>query len=64
MTRIQVSLTLMRETKGALRYQEIDANRRQRMMSDPETVIGTLYLRKNGMPTDPPPVDITVTIES
>ena len=60
---IKVPFNLERETKGALRYQESDANGSPQKQSDPGTIIGTLYLRKNAFPDHKYPQRLLVTIE-
>lgn len=66
MAQISVRMTLERVTKGALRYQEIDERRRPMVMSNPITVIGTLYLRKNGLNNQgiENTTDIVVTVKT
>ncbi len=57
--------TLVRETKGALRYQEIDpTTHKEHGMYDPETVVGTLYIRKQAINGNPYPTNLAITIES
>lgn len=52
-----------RETKGAVRYQEIDKDGKVLTTSDAECLIGTIYLRKLAI-AGPHPEALTVTIES
>lgn len=62
MTQIKANFVLDRETKGAVRYQEVDDK------GQPETVyhkIGTVYLRKTAFDKGvSAPRQITVTIEA
>lgn len=57
-----VRFILERETKGALRYQEVDEHGHAIDGADVYTV-GTLYLRKHAFPA-PFPQAIVVTVES
>lgn len=61
--RHQVKMKLLAETKGALRYVELDPDGSPRTTSEAECIIGTLYLRKLMMGTDKPD-EITVTVEA
>ncbi len=63
MKKLSVDLTLVKETKGALRYQEVTSEGHYLLMNNPKTVIGTVYLRKQGIPGGEKPLNITVTIE-
>lgn len=58
-----ISLVLERETKGAVRYQELDANGDPRRSGDEESVVGTLYIRKKAI-HGAIPTGIRVTIEA
>jgi hypothetical protein len=59
---IKATFKLDRETKGAVRYQEVDAH------GNPETVyhaIGTLYVRKTAFPKGTAvPAEVTVTVDA
>lgn len=61
MTTITAKFKLDRETKGAVRYQEVDDQ------GNPETVyhsVGTLYVRKTAFPRGTAvPNEITLTLE-
>jgi len=56
---------LERETKGALRYQEIERDGRPVSIDSPADVrmIGTLYVRKVAYPEETPK-SLTVTVET
>ena len=56
-----VILRYDRSTKGAIKFQEVDANGQFRHMYDPETIIGPLYLRKRAL-GDVTPREIKVVI--
>ena len=59
-----LTLKLERETKGALRYQEISLDGKAVPEGDSEAyLIGTLYLRKS-QTEQPWPQQLTVTVES
>lgn len=62
MPQIKATFKLDRETKGAVRYQEVDAN------GQPENVyhsVGTLYVRKTAFAKGQPiPQTVSVTIEA
>ena len=45
-TPMKATLRLEGVTKGAVRYQEIDSNGQDLKMFDPNTLIGTQYLRQ------------------
>lgn len=47
-----ITMKLVKETKGALRYEE----------TGDENKIGTLYVRKDGMGAQPWPQEIEVTV--
>ena len=47
--KIQVNFVLERTTKGAFRYQEVSLLGVAMGFMDPNTVVGTLYIRKNGV---------------
>lgn len=42
----EITLELVTVTKGAVRYAELDSNGKIAQMTEPSTVIGTVYLRK------------------
>ena len=56
---LEASMTLERETKGAVRYQEV---RDGTPVDIHDAVIGTLYIRKAAL-TGPVPKYIRVTVE-
>lgn len=56
-----VAFQLERETKGAVRYEEINDKGDAIEMSDPSCVIGTLYIRKSVLNGEPP-AKLLVTI--
>ena len=65
---VQVNFVLERVTKGAIRYQEVDPAGHSLGMTDVNTVIGTLYLRKWGLRTQglragQQPSNISIIIE-
>lgn len=45
---------LERETKGAVRYQEVDSNGNLKDSDDSGAVINKVYIRKKGLGTTPP----------
>lgn len=53
---------LERETKGAVRYMQVNSNRTP-LTIDAGAQIGTLYVRKSAFDTELP-ADITVTVSS
>lgn len=53
----------VRETKGAVLFKEVSASGTELEMNNPQTIIGSLYLRKAGMGDDRPNV-IRVTVET
>lgn len=55
-----IQLTLERETKGAVRYQEVDEN--GQILGKVDAVVGTLYVRKKAFP-DGPPQTLSVTLD-
>lgn len=57
---------LRNETKGAFRYEELKQGSKDKVaeMSDPDCLIGTLYVRKSGIGLEKAPKTITVTIET
>jgi hypothetical protein len=57
----QLLFTLEKETKGALRYNEVDKD--GKAIEHPDFAIGTLYLRKSAFPA-PFPQAIAVTVET
>ena len=59
----KIVMTLERETKGALRYQEITETGSVKDTDEKGAVIGTLYLRKKAFPGKPA-MQIEVTIET
>jgi len=48
MEKMTVRFTMERETKGAIRYQEVDKKGNKKAIADGAT-IGTLYLRKDSL---------------
>ena len=64
MDKITVKFTREYETKGAVRYNEIDKDGRTTLKpNDPYARIGTLYIRKQAFNGSAIPDNITVTIE-
>ncbi len=60
----QISMTQVKQTPGAIRYQEVDSSSRKPItQSDPDCIVGTLYIRKTAFQGESIPTDITVTIE-
>lgn len=60
---LKVTFQKERETKGAIRFQEIDPQTNTPKTKDEEgMVIGTLYFRKTGISGSPSRVEITVTV--
>ncbi len=57
-----VKFIFERSTKGAHRFQEVEADSHKAItQSDPECVVGTLYLRKKGFSeTAPPYLEVTI----
>lgn len=55
-----LTFALVKETKGAVRYYEVDADGNPVQMADAH--VGTLYLRKSSLPAGRIPRAITVTI--
>ena len=60
MNKMVVRFKLERETKGAVRYEEVDKSGNKKAIADGATV-GTLYLRKSSV-GDAIPKSLTVTI--
>jgi len=60
-----LTFKLERETKGALRYQEVEQNGRPVAVDSPadDRIIGTLYIRKAALNGQFPP-NLTVTLEA
>jgi hypothetical protein len=57
-------MTRVRDTKGAVLYNEIEkGSRRSLPPNDPDAKIGTLYIRKAAFSDTNFPTDITVTVE-
>lgn len=55
-----IKMVLERETKGAVRYMEVDASGNQLELQD--STIGTLYIRKTALGVSiPNPIFITIT---
>ena len=50
-------------TPGTYRYAETDKNGEQRERGDPETMIGTVYLKKQLFKGDEPPLRIEVAVD-
>lgn len=61
MAKIIAIFTVERETKGAVRYQEIDVKGNILEMGDSK--IGTIYVRKTAFNSPTFPQKITVTVE-
>lgn len=60
---LKVTFQKERETKGAIRFQEIDpATGTPRTKDEEGMVIGTLYFRKTGLAGSPSRVTITVEV--
>lgn len=59
---MKVRMILERETKGAVRYQEVDGAGQPITQSDPGCVIGTLYIRKSALAGKPAPDRIYISI--
>ena len=49
---IEVRMKLERTTKGAVRYQEVDA--KDNPVGAGEFKVGTMYVRKHALPKEPP----------
>lgn len=62
MQRTSITMLIERETKGAVRYQEIDPARGNAVVkqSDPNCLIGTLYIRKSMLSAAPAKIKVTV----
>lgn len=62
---MKIKMKLEKETKGALRYQEIDHNDQPVTTNDSACLMGTLYLRKKAMEgiNTPRFIQVEVTIE-
>jgi len=61
---LKVTFQKERETKGAIRFQEIDPETGTPRTKDEEgMVIGTLYFRKTGLAGSPNRVVITVEVQ-
>ena len=58
---IKANFILEKDTKNALRYQEVDENGTAWSTSD-GAPIGTLYVRKSAFPPNNPPPAINVTV--
>ncbi len=58
-----VKFIFERSTKGAHRFAECDSDTHKAItQSDPECIVGTLYLRKKGFGENAPPyIEITIT---
>lgn len=61
MAKLVVKFLLDQETKGALRYKEVDDNGTPREITE-GAKIGTLYIRKTAIPGKQPPA-LSVTVE-
>ena len=53
---------LEKETKGALRYMEVDANGARQDIGNGAT-IGTIYVRKDHVDGTPKSLSVTLTVE-
>lgn len=51
---MKIRMILERETKRAVRYQEVDSSDQPISQSDPTCKIGTLYIRKSALPKPAP----------
>lgn len=61
MSNFTINMLLERETKGAVRYQEVDTEGKEVPMDQAQ--IGTLYIRKRALET-PPPKAVQVSVKS
>lgn len=59
----KLQFKLDKETKGAVRYQEIEAATDNALRGD-DAVVGTLYIRKQAFAGEEYPQQLTVTIAS
>ena len=59
---LKVKFNLAKQTPGALRFEEVDANLRPVTQNDPNCIVGTLYIRKQAFPDGKYPSSITVDI--
>lgn len=59
--KMTIKFRMERETKGAVRYEEINAKDEAVEMADAK--IGTLYVRKSAMGSEGIPTTLKVTIE-
>lgn len=58
----EVLFELEQETKGALRYQEVDG-KGKRLKTGEGATVGTLYLRKSEVEGKPEKVKVTLSFE-
>lgn len=59
--KVTVTMTLERETKGAVRYQEVNPQGQPVELVD--ALIGTLYIRKSKLSDTPKTIEVTVETE-
>jgi hypothetical protein len=57
----ELRFTMLKETKGAIRYQEVDSSGRPIELE--AATIGTLYVRKSAI-AGPIPQTLTITVET
>lgn len=51
---IKATFVIEKTTKGAVRYQEVADDDESNVLDFAEAKIGTLYVRKRALPTEPP----------
>ncbi len=61
MNKIEIQMVQERQTHGAIKYSEVDADGIRLSMRD--GTIGSIYLRKTAFTSGAYPVTITVTVE-